>query len=79
MTDTHIKNAIRSGLPFLLISSLGDVLARYVPFGPVFRWRWNQMIPTPLQDDDLCWWLQAAAEEGHSISDTEDHKKPIEE
>jgi hypothetical protein len=40
-------------------------------FGPVFRWRKNQMVPVPLQDDDLIWWLHAAAEEGHSLGESE--------
>lgn len=68
MTDAEIKTAIRSELPFFAVTTQGDFLARYVWLGPVFRWQWNQMIPTPLQSDDLCWWLQAAAEEGHSIA-----------
>lgn len=76
---TEIARAIRSGLPFLMFTPQGDLLARYLPFGPVFRWGRNHMIPLPLQGDDLCWYLHAAAEEGHSISDVEDHKKPVEE
>ena len=51
--------------------TMGDVLARYVPYGPVFRWSWNQMIPMPVQGSDLVWLLHAADEEGHSISDTQ--------
>lgn len=67
MTEAQIKDLIRSGWPFFTVTPQGDMLARYVPFGPVFRWQKNQMIPTALQGDDLCWWLQSAAEEGHSI------------
>lgn len=63
MTEDQIKDAIRSGLPFLAISPHGQFLARYMPFGPVFRWQKNRMLPMPLQGDDLCWWLQAADED----------------
>ena len=74
MTEAQIQNAITSGWPFFGVTPQGDVLARYVAFGPVFRWQWNQMVPTPVQGGDLCWWLRAAAEEGHSIADTETPK-----
>lgn len=52
MTHEQIRDAIRSGWPFFGVSRQGQVLARYVPFGPVFRWKQNQMIPTPLQGED---------------------------
>ncbi len=71
MTESQLKELIVSQWPFFGVSPQGDVLARYVPCGPVFRWSWNQMIPTPVQGSDLCWLLQAAAEEGHAISDVE--------
>ncbi len=71
MTNEQLKSAVTSPWPFFGVSTQGDVLARYVPYGPVFRWRRNQMIPMPLQGSDLCWLLQAADEEGHSITDTD--------
>jgi len=71
MNDAQIKNAITSPFPFFGVTKQGDVLARYIPYGPVFRWSWNQMIPMPVQGSDLVWLLQAAAEEEHSITDTE--------
>jgi hypothetical protein len=71
MTENELKTAITSPWPFFGVSPYGDVLARYIPYGPVFRWRWNQMIPTPVQGSDLCWLLHVAGEEGHSLSDTE--------
>jgi hypothetical protein len=74
MTESQMQQAITSGWPFFGVTPEGDVLARYVMFGPVFRWQRNQMIPTPVQGSDLCWWLHAAAEEGHSIADTEPKK-----
>lgn len=76
MTESQIKEAIRSSWPFFAITPRGDVLARYVFMGPVFRWSLNQMIPTPLQDDDLCWLLQASAEEGKSIAPRNESKTP---
>lgn len=77
MTESQLKNAITSPWPFFGVSPHGDVLARYVLYGPVFRWSWNQMIPTPVQGSDLCWLIQAAAEEGHSISNTEADRKRL--
>ena len=68
MNEEQIRNAIRLGVPFFAITPQGDVLARYLPFAIVFQWKKNQMIPAPLQGDDLIWWLQAAGEEGHGIS-----------
>jgi len=46
------------------VTSKGDVMARYVPYGPVFKWQRNQMVPMPLQAGDLLWWLQASEEDG---------------
>jgi hypothetical protein len=63
MTDQSIRHAIRGGWPFFGVTAKGEVMARYIPFGPVFRWDKNQMIPTPLQGGDLLWWLQAADED----------------
>ncbi len=71
MTNEQLKRLITSPLPFFGVTERGDVLARYVPGGPVFRWSWNQMVPMPVQGSDLIWLLQAADEEAHSISDTE--------
>lgn len=76
MTNEQLKQAINNQWPFFGVSEQGDVLARYIPCGPVFRWRWNQMIPLPVQGSDLCWLLQSAAEEGHSIGDTDPAKSP---
>lgn len=63
MTRTQIRDAILHGWPFFGATPEGDVLARYVMFGPVFHWHRNQMIPMPLQGSDLIWWLQVSAEE----------------
>ncbi|MCL2344676.1 MAG: hypothetical protein FWC58_02330 [Desulfobulbus sp.] len=63
MTRTEIRDAILNGWPFFSATPEGEVLARYLPFGPVFRWRRNQMIPAPLQGGDLVWWLQVSGEE----------------
>jgi hypothetical protein len=65
MTDSQIRTAIRSGWPFFGTTSRGEIMARYMPAGPVFRWKKNQMVPTPLQGSDLLWWLQASDEEDH--------------
>ncbi len=65
MTNQQIRDSIRSGWPFFGVAANGDVLARYIPFGPVFKWHQNQMLPTYLQGDDLLWWLQAGDEEDH--------------
>lgn len=71
MTEERLKELIVSQLPFFGVSPQGDVLARYIPCGPVFRWRWNMMIPMPVQGSDLCWLLHVAGEEGHPIADVE--------
>jgi hypothetical protein len=34
------------------------------------------MVPMPVQGSDLIWLLHAADEEGHSISETEQPRKP---
>lgn len=65
MTDGQICQAIRSGRPFFGITSRGEVLARYVQLGPVFRWEGNSMTPAALEGDDLLWWLQAGDEDDH--------------
>ncbi|PKO86625.1 MAG: hypothetical protein CVU18_14015 [Betaproteobacteria bacterium HGW-Betaproteobacteria-12] len=69
MTRVQIRDAILFGWPFFGATPEGDVLARYVMYGPVFRWSRNQMIPMPLQGSDLIWWLQVTAEEGDSAPD----------
>lgn len=74
MSENQLKHAITSPWPFFGVSPHGDVLARYIPYGPVFRWRWNQMVPTPVQGSDLCWLLHAAGEEGHGLGDNENEK-----
>lgn len=71
MTENQLRDLIVSPWPFFGVSPHGDVLARYVPYGPVFRWSWNQMIPMPVQGSDLVWLLKSAAEEGHSITETD--------
>lgn len=71
MSEAQIQSLITSGWPFFTVTEQGDILARYVPFGPVFRWKRNQMIPTAVQGSDLCWWLHTANEEGHSLGDAE--------
>jgi hypothetical protein len=63
MTEEQIRSAIRAGRPFFGVSSQGSVLARYVPFAPVFQWKKNQILPMPLQGEDLLWWLKARDEE----------------
>lgn len=63
MTHQQIRDSIRQGWPFFGVASNGAVLARYLPFGPVFIWQKNQMIPTALQGDDLLWWMQASHED----------------
>lgn len=65
MTDDQIRVAIRSGWPFFAVTSREEILARYMPAGPVFRWTKNQMMPTPLQGSDLLWWLRASDEDDH--------------
>lgn len=63
MTDAQIRNAIRQGWPFFGTTARGQIMARYLPFGPVFTWDQNHILPTPLQGSDLLWWLQAADED----------------
>jgi hypothetical protein len=63
MTDHQIRSAIRLGVPFFGVTGRGEVMARYIPFGPVFRWDKNHIVPMPLQGSDLLWWLQASDEE----------------
>jgi hypothetical protein len=69
MTDAHLRTCIRSGWPFFGVTSRGEVMARYLPYGPVFKWQHHEMIPTPLQGDDLEWWLQASGEEDDNPRD----------
>lgn len=63
MTEQQIRQAIRNGMPFFGVTAKGEMMARYLPFAPVFKWSQNQMIPTPLQGEDLLWWLHASDEE----------------
>ena len=76
MTNEKLKTLITSPLPFFGVTEQGDVLAPYVPYGPVFRWSWNQMVPMPVQGSDLVWLLHAAEEEGHSITETDKTRAP---
>lgn len=71
MTEDQIKQAITSPWPFFGVTPYGDILARYVPMGPVFRWEKNHVIPMFVQGSDLCWLLQAAGEEGHALADND--------
>jgi hypothetical protein len=64
MTEDQIREAIRVGLPFLAVTPHGDILARYMPLGPVFKWEKNRMLPLPLQGDDLSSWLQEPDQDG---------------
>ncbi|MBF1165023.1 hypothetical protein PTW32_14895 [Dechloromonas agitata] len=65
MTDEQIRDSIRLGVPFFGITERGEMMARYLPYGPVFKWSSNQIVPTPLQGSDLLWWLKASDEEDH--------------
>lgn len=69
MTDEQIKEAALNQWPFFGVSSHGDVFARYVPFGPVFRWNRNQMIPMPVQGGDLVWLLHAQEEDQPAVAE----------
>uniref|UniRef100_Q47BT7 Uncharacterized protein n=1 Tax=Dechloromonas aromatica (strain RCB) TaxID=159087 RepID=Q47BT7_DECAR len=75
MTDSQLKEAVLGPWPFFGVSSRGEVFARYIPSGPVFRWSWNQMIPMPVQGSDLVWLLHAQGEEDQP-SDSEPAKGP---
>ena len=75
MTDAQLKEAVLSHWPFFGVSLRGDVFARYVPYGPIFRWSWNQMIPMPVQGSDLVWLLHALGEEEQSISEVEEARR----
>ena len=55
MTDEQIRDSIRLGVPFFGITERGEMMARYLPYGPVFKWSSNQIVPTPLQGSDLLW------------------------
>jgi hypothetical protein len=70
MTDLQLKEAVLGPWPFFGVSSRGEVFARYVPSGPVFRWSWNQMIPMPVQGSDLVWLLHAQGEEEDTPAET---------
>ncbi len=63
MTDDQIRTAIKLGWPFFGTTSRGEIMARYLPYGPVFKWNRNMIVPTPLQGSDLLWWLKASDEE----------------
>ena len=75
MTDAQLKDAVLSPWPFFGASTRGDVFARYVPFGPVFRWSANQMIPMPVQGSDLVWLLHALGEDEHSMRETDSARR----
>ena len=59
MTDDRIREAIRDGRPFFAVNSRHEMMARYMYYAPVFVWKKNQMVPMPLQGEDLVWWLQS--------------------
>lgn len=63
MNDSRIRLCIRYGVPFFAATARGEILARYVPFGVVFKWSKNHMDPAPLQGSDLLWWLHASDED----------------
>ncbi|MBW7903404.1 MAG: hypothetical protein H3C26_18180 [Rhodocyclaceae bacterium] len=71
MTDHQIRTAIRAGWPFFGVTSRGEILARYIPTGPVFRWTRNHVIPMPLQGNDLLWWLRAADDDDYPEAEGE--------
>ena len=58
MTDDQIREKIRNGMPFFAVNSRHEMMARYMPFMPVFRWEKNQMVPAPLQGENLIWWMK---------------------
>lgn len=76
MNEEQLKQAFLSPWPFFGVSAHGDVFARYLPYGPVFRWNWNQMIPMPVQGDDLAWLLHVAEEEGHALPVAQTGRSP---
>lgn len=57
-----MRRLVRSNMPFFAAAWDGKVYARYLPWGPVFKWDKNMMIPTPLQGDDLEWFFRAEEE-----------------
>ena len=67
MTEAEIKQAITSAWPFFGVTPQGDMLARYVPMGPVFRWQKNHVVPMFVQGSDLCWLIHATDEEGRHL------------
>lgn len=75
MTEEQIKTAITSPWPFFGVTPHGDILARYVPMGPVFRWQKNHLLPMFVQGSDLCWLVHAASEEGRALSDNDGASK----
>lgn len=75
MTEAQIKTAITSPWPFFGVTPHGDILARYVPMGPVFRWQKNHLLPMFVQGSDLVWLLHAAGEDGHSLAETDPDSK----
>lgn len=70
MNAEQIKAAITSTWPFFAVTPQGDILARYVPMGPVFRWQKNHLVPMFVQGSDLVWLLHASAEEGHGLPES---------
>lgn len=51
---------IIGGSPFMRTTPNGDLIARYVWFGPVYVWRYNRMVELAMQGSNLCWMLLAA-------------------
>lgn len=62
MRDEDIEDYLQSGYPFFAKTSIGEFWIRYVPLGPVFKWKENHIIPLPLQGNDIYWWLRASGE-----------------
>ena len=62
MTNEKIKSKIESGKMFFGVSSCGRIFARYVSYGPVYEWEFNQMVECPLQGEDLIWMLESSKE-----------------
>lgn len=71
MTDEQIRESIRNGRPFFAADHRHELYARYLWFGPVFKWTWNQMVPMPIQDEDLIWWLQSRDEDSENTTPTD--------
>lgn len=63
LSRQHLIEAIISGHTFFARLPNGDYIARYIRNGPVEQVTGNGLKPLPLQGSDLCWHIQATAEE----------------